>query len=373
MPSARQPTEPGGGGSALSSAGEKRGRETFAAFELAKTLSRYDLGVIEDLKEYPRGSRKAPKVLIKSAAGIFLLKRRAPGKDDPYKVAFTHSLQLHLAQRQFPLPHLIGTRDENNSMLQLDGAIYELFEYIRGTPYDHSLEATTHAGQILGLFHKLLADFSAPYDAAVGSYHRSRTVSAAFARIPDAIAKASPDASSEQLKQINAVTETLRKTYDAAADAVDAQGLAEWPKQITHCDWHPGNMLFRGAAVVAVIDFDAARLQPRIVDVANGALQFSAILNGPDPSQWPDYIDESRFKRFLRAYDAVPGATLSRAEIAVIPSLMIEALIAESVIPVANTGSFERIRGALFLQRVCDKARWLADHADRLIHTIEAS
>ena len=38
--------------------------------------------------------------------------------DDPFKVAFCNALHLYLAQKQFPLPHLIGTRKENNSMLQ---------------------------------------------------------------------------------------------------------------------------------------------------------------------------------------------------------------------------------------------------------------
>src|SRR5437762_2731646 len=35
-------------------------RETFAADELAIVLSNFDIGVIESITEYPRGSRKAP-------------------------------------------------------------------------------------------------------------------------------------------------------------------------------------------------------------------------------------------------------------------------------------------------------------------------
>ena len=85
-------------------------REKFSAEELAIVLSHYDIGVVDSIVEYPRGSRKAPKLLIVSEQGKFLLKRRARGKDDPYKVAFCHALQLFLAGKQFPLPHLIGTR-----------------------------------------------------------------------------------------------------------------------------------------------------------------------------------------------------------------------------------------------------------------------
>src|SRR5437868_2120745 len=105
-------------------------RERFDAHELALVLSHYDVGVIENLRPFPRGSRRSPKLRIRSHHGEYLLKRRAPGHDDPYRVAFAHDLQLHLAARGYPVPGLIGTRGENNSMLQLSGRVYELFNYV---------------------------------------------------------------------------------------------------------------------------------------------------------------------------------------------------------------------------------------------------
>ena len=142
--------------------------------------------------------------------------------------------------------------------------------------------------------------------------------------------------------------------------------------QIVHSDWHPGNMLFRGNRVVAVIDYDAARIQQRITDAANGALQFSILGGGDDPASWPDYIDESRFKRFVLGYDSVPDCVLSRAELRATPWLMIEALIAESVIPVALAGTFGRMEGLGFLQMVERKVLWLQQNADHLHKVMEA-
>src|SRR4051812_48355743 len=138
-------------------------REQFSVEELAVVISHYDIGVIESVTEFPRGSRRAPKLLIVSEHGKFLLKRRARGKDDPHKVAFTHAIQLYLASRQFPLPHLIGTRQENNSMLQWRNAIYELFEYIPGQSYPMTLESTFESGKVLSLYHKLLQDFQSEW------------------------------------------------------------------------------------------------------------------------------------------------------------------------------------------------------------------
>ncbi|MEM1355909.1 MAG: phosphotransferase [Planctomycetota bacterium] len=347
------------------------GRQTFAADELAIVLSHYDLGTIDAIQEYPRGSRKAPKLVIRSENGLYLLKRRAHGKDHAFKVAFCHGIQLHLAERQFPLPHLIGTRQDNNSMLQLNDQIYELFEYIKGTPYDMSLEATQDSGKILGLMHKLLKDYQHKYDPPTGSYHHNQSVYNAFKLLPTTMARTNPNRDPEDAQKLNKINRFLQAAYEYAVEQVEEAGIKDWPGQIVHSDWHPGNMLFRGNRVVAVIDYDASRIHPRIIDAANGALQFSIIGGGEDPRTWPEYIDESRFKRFMRGYDTVPDNVLSRAEIKTVPWLMIQALIAEAVIPIASTGKFARMDGGVFLEMVQKKVVWLQDHADALVQAAE--
>ena len=161
----------------------------------------------------------------------------------------------------------------------------------------------------------------------------------------------------------------LHDSYRNAAQTVEELGMETWPKQIVHADWHPGNMLYRDNHVVAVIDYDSARLLPRIIDIANGALQFSILGGDEDVAKWPDYPDESRFKRFLRGYDEV--MLLSQAEIRAIPWLMTEALIAEAVFPIAATGSFGRMEGLGFLQMVQRKISWMQKNADRLVELAE--
>ena len=125
---------------------------------------------------------------------------------------------------------------------------------------------------------------------------------------------------------------------------------------------------FRQRRVVAVIDYDAARMQQRVIDLANGALQFSILGGSEDPAQWPAYLDATRFKRFIRGYDEVD--IISVAEFQVLPGLMIEAMVAESVLPVATTGSFGRIEGYGFLQMIERKVRWVQANADALVLAI---
>jgi homoserine kinase type II len=339
-------------------------RETFSAEELAIVMSHFDIGVIDSVVDFPRGSRKAPKLLIVSEQGKFLLKRRARGKDDPFKVAFCHSLQLFLAVKQFPLPHLIGTRKENNSMLQWRNGVYELFEYIPGQGYPQTLESTFDSGRVLALYHKLLEGFKAEWQPPTGSYHMAPAVESGLRAIVN-----SPPPGMQTNAEIVPLLSSLLDNYRKAAEQVEQQGMDTWPKQIVHADWHPGNMLFRDNHVVAVIDYDSARLLPRVIDIANGALQFSIIGGDEDVGKWPEYVDESRFKRFLRGYDEV--MLLSQAEIRAIPHLMTEALIAEAVFPIAATRQFGRMDGLAFLHMVQRKVKWMQRNAQKLIELAE--
>ncbi|MBN1556029.1 MAG: phosphotransferase [Phycisphaerae bacterium] len=339
---------------------DTRVRETFGTEELACCLSHYDLGVVFSIKEFARGSRRAPKIIIECEKGRFLFKRRNKGVEEAKKVAFTHQIQLRLAEQNFPLPHLLGTRGENNSMLVLHDRIYEMQEYIVGSIYDGSPAATEQGGHALGLYHKLLTDFESDFEPVTASYHNAKAIHQSIQKTAVTL-----QPQIEQNPQLQQTIEFLQNSYYHCAEAVNNLGLRDWPTQIVHGDWHPGNMLFRDHLVVAVIDYDTARLQQRIIDLANGALQFSIVGGGEDPSQWPEYLDMNRFRRFLEGYDAVNVITTD--ELRATPFLMCEAMIAEAAIPIAQTGAFGRFDGGAFLTMIQRKVQWIFDHAKELV------
>src|SRR5690606_8873090 len=75
----------GGRGSSSSSLAARQGvqeqdYDVFGRDELVMVLSHYDLGVVTQIEEFRRGSRRAPKLVIRTDRGQFLLKRRAPGR-----------------------------------------------------------------------------------------------------------------------------------------------------------------------------------------------------------------------------------------------------------------------------------------------------
>ncbi len=333
-------------------------RAIFDQQELAIVLSHYDLGRIVDLRDFPRGSHQAAKILVTTDRGKFLLKRRPKGKDDPYKIAFTHALQLYLANHHFPMPHLIGTRADNNSMLKISDCIYEVYEFIDGEPYDAGMLATYEAGKTLGLYHALVSAYQPEYPPPPGTYHGSKVVHDSIAKMQAVLAKRPSAVGHED--ELAATIGSLRETYAMAAAQANELGLLKWEPQIIHADWHPGNLIFDEQHVVAVIDYDAARVAPRVVDIANGCLQFSMITGPRDLSAWEDRADEARIIRFLHGYDEMN--TLTHAEIRTLRFLMQEALIAQVISPILKRGTFAGLDGFEFLKMLRRKADWLGQN-----------
>ena len=281
-----------------------REQATFEATELAVVLSHYDLGVIESITDFPRGSRQSPKVGIVCEAGKFLLKRRSATRAHPGRVRFAHHVQRYLARAKFPFARLVLTRDRSDTLVQIQGSVYELFEFVVGQAYRQTAVEARDAGSVLARFHQATEGFEVAPSVPMlqGDYHDAPGVRTGLWRIAANLSSHDSFAGNEM--ELEALIQFLLGVYDRGAEAANGLGLSSWPVRIAHCDWHPGNLLFRKQKVVAVVDFDSARGSRRVIDVANGALQFSIIAGG-DPATWPDQPDEERFRAFLEGYESL--------------------------------------------------------------------
>jgi len=342
------------------------------AGEAAAVCAQYDLGVVEQVRPLPRragGSSRSGKAILATRDGAYLLKRRPPHAD-PRRVALSHQVQLHLQAAGFPVPPLVGTRADNNSMVQIADRVYEVFRFIRGEPYDGSGAATAAAGAALARYHRCLLSLAPAWDPPTSSYHASPAL---LTRFEPAVRRAtdSPDD--------RAAARDLSRLYAAAAREADRLGVASMPRQLVHGDWHPGNILFHpGAAppaVAAVVDHDAVALWPRILDLAYGALHFSlpraTLAHASErPLTRRDSPDLLRLAAFCRGYHDESAAPISAAEAAALPWLMIEAMVADASAawaglgsPSPHVGSAGESDSAGFLGLIARKADWLARHA----------
>jgi Ser/Thr protein kinase RdoA (MazF antagonist) len=334
-----------------------RGGANFSSEELVKVLSHYDIGVVHRVQPLSAGNRRSPKVVVIADKGTFLLKRRPRGRDDVERVAFAHTVQQRLAERGFPVTALLPTVADGATALSLENHLYEFFRFVEGSRYDGSAEATREAGRQLAVFHKHLSRLPAPPDRSEWCFHDSTLVRRHLKLI------ASGKRTGSQHKA-QSVVESLLVRYDRASDRVNRLGFASWKQQIVHGDWHPGNILFSGDRIVAVVDFDSIRVAPPPTDLANGMLQFSIVGDKPDPADWPDHFDRRRLLEFLNGYREV--TRLSERKLHSLVDLMVETMIAEAVLPVAATGFFGHLSGLPFLDMIIRKTKWLRRHRKEL-------
>ena len=347
------------------------GRARFEGAEIRRVLDAYPLGEVTGIQEFPAGSRQAPKVRVSSTEGEYLLKRRVARSELVERAIFNHGFQLHLEGCGVPVARLVGTRRENRSMLLEDDRVYELFEWIDGRRLVKAAPEVRNAGRILGRLHEAGSSFHPPKTSDLAGFHAATSVSLAFDRLGSAILAA--DVSLDAQAVSDRVGD-LRCRLEQAREQVEAAGWGDLPRQPIHGDWHPGNLLFTPSSptlrqpgvVRAIVDFDASRIEPRIVDLANGLLHF-AMRSQRDrsPAEWPPSLSPDRIRAMIEGWREASGTTLS-LESEVLPPLMIEALIAESIVPIARSGTFAGVPGFAFLGMVLEKVRWIERHGSEI-------
>ena len=316
-------------------------------------------------------------MVIVSERGKFLLKRRPKGKDDLYRVAFAHAVHTHLAEKSFPVASLEPTSDEQNTVLQINSHIYELFKFVTANRYDNSTEATIDAGKQLAKFHKNLTDFAHQFKPLRAFFHDSSMVRRYLKTIgADNSAHAEPEGriiaeeTNSSKKNLQRIVDKLMSLYNKSSVRVSELGFDSWPEQVVHGDWHPGNMLFADSKLTAVLDFDSVKIAPSVTDLANGMLQFSLVGNRPNPADWSAYLDQAKLVQFLNGYRQV--IKLDKNQLNSLLYLMVEAIIAEAVLPIATTGFFGNLSGEVFLKMISRKAIWLYKHRAELKEAIKA-
>lgn len=330
----------------------------FSSEEITEVVGHYNIGEILQTQPLIGGSRHAPKVVIISENGKFLIKRRQKIKGNFDRVRFSHAVQNHLAIKGFPTTKLQGINGGDETMLLLNNYIYELFEFVSGKRYDTSPETTAEVGRQLAMFHSDLVDFTGFSDPERVTFHDSPNVRKYLKTIE-------ADRRNSHNIELLEIVDSLMSLYNGCSTNVNSLGYDKWERQVIHGDWHPGNMLFEKNKLTAVLDFDSVKIAPAVIDLANGMLQFSIVGNRPNPADWPDYLNQEKLIQFLNGYRQIIDLEINKVKSLL--DLMIETMIAETVLPVATTGSFGNLGGEEFLKMIFRKAKWIADNKKTLI------
>lgn len=164
----------------------------------------------------------------------------------------------HTADADPALPLQRAVPDRGGDLTRVvDGRIARVTTWLGGDLLDARLArgeslspATLHAaGVALGRVSRALADFAHPADA--------RTLAWDLAHVP-ALA---PYATADTVPADTVLADTLARYTERVGP------LAGLPQQVVHNDFHPGNILVRGDAVVGVLDFGDIVRTARVADL----------------------------------------------------------------------------------------------------------
>lgn len=247
-----------------------------------------------------RGGLLRPVIEIES--GAWVLRQQAPDLtlDD---TRFRHAYMTHLTQAGAPVPALLLTPDGHSWALARD-SVYELQAYVPGEPFatdDSAARVETAAAQ-LGVIHQAAASYSwAPYE-----WPEERSA-VALAQSYTALLRQAGD----QVWSGTAIARGLARAADGCEEriAAAAHALAHtpFPPQLhIHGDYQPHNIAFKGSSVTAIYDFDAARWEQRLYELAYALLCFTGLRWNAEENLTPpraeDGLDILLAHRFLAAY-----------------------------------------------------------------------
>lgn len=321
-------------------------RQQLSQREIDGVLQHYQTGPVHDVRELAEGSLYSPKVILESGRGKLLLKRRARGLDMPALVAFGHEVVLGCQAQGLCVPPLIGTEDDNSSFVQFEDQLYELFVYIEGSSFDRSNPNHAYAmGSLLVETHATMDHVRTTFPPA----SEPETIDLSRLNALKPIEHLLPPKLSDDVPRILGYAQELGQA-NASAPA------------LVHGDWHPGNMIFRGDALVAVCDFDNTRIGSRLRELAQSLVHVSMVTPSPgqrsaDVAPEPDAV---RLTSFWNGYQLAGGNAHARTAIGLMPGVMIdEALASLGPTPSEHQGAM--------LHAVLRKAAWIDENQSRLV------
>lgn len=325
----------------------ERDRARLSPDEIRGAVEAYALEGVRTIREFRRGNPDAPKAVIEARSGRYLLKRRAAGFESYARIQGEHRAQALLQGAGLPVPAPLSTR-AGETILILDGAIFELFRFVEGDAWTPTPDGAGAAGAVLARLHAALAR-----DAGEG-LPASNAESGAVERALDQLAGRGPG--------LRAALERLSHDWHLAR----ARAVPETPAPI-HGDYHPGNTIWRGRVIAAVLDFERMRLAPQRHEASIASLHFALDRPGSDPGAWPDAPDIDRLSAFWTGYARVAP---DRATLDALPWRMIAGLLGEALPRACAPAGFGALPAESILPYLARTTGWLADHADGIAEVI---
>jgi Ser/Thr protein kinase RdoA (MazF antagonist) len=235
--------------------------------------------------EIPGGPGRSDNLICVTSAGKKMLKRYKQTVE-PDAIRHEHSILTYLARVDFPAPRLASTAD-GETLVSRNGGHYALFDVLEGYFQYHDyfhLPAQTQrfiaaSGAALGSLHETLRHFTPegrnPNGFVARRGERWRSLEWYIARL-DHCGLEAPDLHAEDAPKLRRMLSQHAGSVEETLRLLDGRLRAAAPPcLIVHGDYGPYNLFFKRGAPVVILDFELARLDWRLTDLATALPSFA--------------------------------------------------------------------------------------------------
>ena len=326
--------------------------------DIERVLSHYSLGELVSAQRVERGYINEHWI-VRTDRGRYFLKRRHPTLSHLDVVLAQHALLKWLNETGFPAPSTQPT-SADQTYLELQGRLYEIQEYLEGSPYDHERqEHMQEAARVLGVYHVSVQGFDPPALRKTIDLYSPSIARTALANL---IETWTPATGSKLLTIVRELETHTADLEDRFARHINL------PHVVIHGDYYAGNLLFDGDRIVGVVDFDKAQCQPRVVELAEALIYFAS----PHPGNlihlvYPGVLQWKQFELFSEGYARTVDTT--EMEALALPDYVRCIWLQISLQRLLEKG-YQRDTAPESLQEVLELASWAQENRQRMADII---
>lgn len=279
---------------------------------LGVVMEALDIGAWRAVRALGRATGRSGSVLVETPAGSLVVKRYKPTVEIE-QVRVEHAILAELEERGFPAPRLLRT-PQGETIVEADDAVFAAFCHVGGyRRSDDVLVLPPRAGQrerlhgaTLGALHAALDGFVprgvSPHGLVSVDGGRTRDLEWHLDLVERVERDPGLDPSvRDQLTEVRATLPALEAELNAAG----------FRRGVVHGDFGPYNLLVRDGAPILVVDFELARFDWRVVDLATALPRYGP---GAGPRA------ERRMRGFLDGYRSM--IDLAPGDVAAIPAVL---------------------------------------------------
>ena len=282
-------------------------------------MEAYDFGPWQSVDLLPAG--KSQHFRIATDGGEYIL-RRSYSSRTPREVRFEHALVTYLRAYGFPAPVFVPGVS-GDTPVTVNGDLYSASVFVKGSPYQAgNVEHLREAARALATYHRIVASFGIS-PPRLREPFLSETLRERLAAMP------SPEIISDfsarcgdrdpRIPDLLASLPYVLGRGEAVLDRLDRL-YPDLPKLVIHGGCRRGSTLFEGDRLVAMLDFDSARLDARVLDLAIALHDFGKVWGDPGSPDFKVPLDLRIVSEFLDAYREINR--LEEAEIEALPTML---------------------------------------------------